>query len=164
MKKYTTKEFDEFLNAFNEGGSEILRHMAVRLVTSNALWSEICSEISNIRKQSLVRKVLRFVAQTALKGTFEVDGLAQSCNFCQMEYGNPVSFGKPCEFTFTSDVTKDLVRVIVTFNTHMVRCYNRFGVKLLEFKVWNGLHFTTDTGRFDIVQYFEENVKRELDY
>lgn len=90
MRKMTVEEFDSYLNSFRENNVPMI-HGAIRMVTG-CLCSDYLSEIDGYRKKSLVRKVLRYVAQTAIRGTMEIDGLAISCSFHEMKNGDAVSF------------------------------------------------------------------------
>ncbi len=150
MKKYTTEEFDRFLDSFRENNVAVM-HSAVRLITSNGLWSELCSEICNYRKQSLVRKVLRYVAETALQGTFEIDGLAQSCAFHDMRNGMPVSFGTNTEWSFThkgQKINVEIANDVATF-------YDTKHNTLKQVEIPSGCHWCCPTGKIDLIQMFE---------
>ena len=151
--KYTTEQFREMLNAFNEN-NEVLMHNAVRLVTSRGLWSELCADISDYHKQSLVRKVLRYVAQTALKGTMEIDGLAQSCAFNEMQDGEPVSFGTDEKWSFYSHRLNS--KVVVEVDGETAKFYNENHVLLMVTKIWDGCHWYIATGRIDLMHYFDD--------
>lgn len=156
--KYTNEEFDRFLNAFKNNNVALI-HTAVRLVTSDVLHTELCEDISSYKKKSLIRKVLRYIATTALKGTFEIDGLSRSCNFCEMENGNPVSFGKYDEWTFWSRRLNQQVTMKIDFKHRYVKCFYMLSNGCLNyygFEVWNGLNLNTDTGRMDIVMHFDD--------
>lgn len=158
--KYTTEEFDKYLNSFNEG-NVIWMNNAVGLVTSNALWSEVCADISNYRKQSLVRKVLRYVAQTAMRGTFEIDGLSVSAHFCEMRDGDPVSFGSATKWSFWSHRLNKKVFVEITeeemgFSAYTAHFYDENKTSLMSVEIWPGCHWTMAYGRVDLVEYFED--------
>lgn len=158
--KYTTKEFDRYLLAF-EKGNTIWMNNAVRLVTSRALWSELCEDISDYRKQSLVRKVLRYVAQTALRGTFEIDGLSVSQSFCEMKDGDPVSFGTLRKWSFWSYRLNQTINVEIVsdkdaFSVKVAKFYDNNHELLMETEIWQGCHWTEITGRVDLVQHFED--------
>ena len=156
--KYTDEDFERFLKAFSNNEVALI-HTAVRLVASNGLNSELCEDISSYEKKSLIRKVLRYVAKTALTGTFEIDGLSRSCNFCEMENGDPVSFGKDNEWTFWSHRLNQQVKVKIDFKHRYVKCFYSLSNGCLNyygFDAWNGLHLTTDTGRMDIVMHFDD--------
>lgn len=151
--KYTTEQFREMLNAFNENNT-VMMNNAVCLVTSRGLWSELCADISDYHKQSLVRKVLRYVAQTALRGTMEIDGLSQSCNFHEMQDGESVSFGTDEKWSFHSHRTNS--KVVVEVNGETAKFYNEDHVLLMETEIWDGCHWYTATGRIDLMHYFDD--------
>lgn len=157
--RYSVEEFDRYLNSFNENNTALI-FGAIRLVTSNGLWSELCSDISDYRKQSLVRKVLRYVAQTALKGTFEIDGLAVSTAFHAMENGYPVSFGTNTEWSFWSKILNQKINVEVDEDDELVTFYDEYHNFLTDVKLWNGCHWTTMSGKVDLVQFFEDWARR----
>ena len=90
QNKITEEEFSKYLNAFAEGNIALI-HGAITLVTNDGLYSERLADVPRYMKSSLIRKVLRYVAKTALQGTFEIDGLSVSCSFCEMANGDPVS-------------------------------------------------------------------------
>lgn len=151
--KYTTEQFGEMLNAFNENNTIIMNN-AVRLVTSNGLWSELCSDISDYHKQSLVRKVLRYVAQTALKGTMDIDSLSQSCSFHEMQNGEPVSFGTNEKWSFYSHRLNS--KVIVKIDGNTAKFYDENNVLLMITNIWKSCHRYTATGRIDLMHYFND--------
>lgn len=151
--KYTTEQFREMLNSFNENNI-VMMNNAVRLVTSNGLWSELCSDISDYHKQSLVRKVLRYVAQTALRGTMEIDGLAQSCAFHEMQNGKPISFGTNEKWSFYSHRLNS--KVVVEINGETAKFYNEDHVLLMITDIWENCHCYTATGRIDLMHYFDD--------
>ena len=152
----TKEEFTELLNSFQSGGSTILKHMAVRMVTSNSMYNGYLEDIPDYMKKSLMRKVLRFVAETSLKGTFEIDGLASSCAFCAMEDGYPVSFGSNTQWSFYSNVLKKTIYVEVKDNK--AKYYNEEHLCLGTMDVSN-VHTTLNSGKFDIVLNFETTMR-----
>lgn len=98
-------------------------------------------------KKSLTRKVLRYVAKTALKGTFEIDGLSVSCSFCEMLDGDPVSFSSSSsEWSF--DHKGQLINVIINSKENIVYYYDKYFKEL-----W---HCEIPDTKFDIVQTFEQ--------
>ena len=152
--KYTVEEFDRYLNAFEEGNKTLMNN-AVALLTSGAIWSELCENISKFRKQSLVRKVLRHVAKTALRGSFEIDGLSVSQKFCEMQDGYPVSFGTNNCWTFWSHRLN--AKIEVSFVADQVVYTNTESHRLVEqlSDVTNNSRFTLE-GKIDIVHHFED--------
>lgn len=152
MKKMTTEEFNSYLNSFGENNVPMI-HSAIRMVTNGIIFSDYTSEIDNYRKKSLIRKVLRYVAQTALKGTLEIDGLSVSCEFCAMANGDPVSFGSTTEWSF--DHKGELINVTIDSTGDFVYYYDKYSEELWHCEIPYGCHWTTATGRIDIVQMFE---------
>jgi hypothetical protein len=157
MRKMTTEEFDSYLNSFSENNVPMI-HGAIRLVTSGALFLDLTSEISKYRKQSLTRKVLRYVAQTALKGTMEIDGLALSCSFHEMKDGDAVSFGDLLKWSFYSHRLKETVFVEIYHKGQEKIAYyydSRHNLRM-EVSIWYGCHFYQSTGRIDLMHYFDD--------
>lgn len=152
MRKVTTEEFSKYLNAFSEGQTTLI-HAAITLVTNDDLYSDRFSDIPRYMKASLVRKVLRYVAKTALKGTFEIDGLSMSCAFCEMANGNPVSFGSTIEWSF--DHKGELINVTIDSTGDFVYYYDKYSKELWHCEIPSGCHCTTPEGRVTIVQMFE---------
>lgn len=161
MRKMTTEEFDGYLNSFKENNVPMM-HSAVRMVTSGAIFLNLTSEISKYRKQSLIRKVLRYVADTALKGTMEIDGLALSCSFHEMKDGDAVSFGNLLEWSFYSHRLKETVYVEINPKDGKVaRYYDSKHNLRMEVNIWQGCHFYQSTGRIDLMHYFDD-VRNQL--
>jgi hypothetical protein len=154
MKKMTTEEFDNYLNSFKENNVPLI-HGAVRIVTG-CLNSDYLSEIDKYRKQSLIRKVLRHVAQTALKGTMEIDGLALSCSFHEMKGGDAVSFGDLLEWSFFSHRLKETIYVEIDQEGEIARYYDNKHNLRMEINIWQGCHFYQSTGRIDLMHYFDD--------
>lgn len=152
MKKMTTEEFSKYLNAFSEGQTPLI-HAAIALVASVDLYSDELSDIPRYMKVSLTRKVLRYVAKTALKGTFEIDGLSVSCSFCEMANGNPVSFGSTIEWSF--DHNGELINVTIDSKGDVVYYYDKYSEELWHCDIPYGCHWTTVQGKSEIVQMFE---------
>lgn len=155
-QKMTKEEFTELLNAFQPEGSTILKHMAVRMVTSSSMYNGYLADIPDYMKKSLMRKVLRFVAETTLKGTFEIDGLSTSCAFCAMEDGYPVSFGSHTSWSFYSNVLDKTIYVEV--KDKKARYYNEHYMCLGSMDVSN-VHTNTISGKVDIVEDFERSMQ-----
>lgn len=149
----TNQQFDELLLSFTEGNIPLI-HQAISVVTSGLIWTSMCEEIPNSHKRSLVRKVLRYVAQTALKGTFEIDSLSVSCNFHEMEYGDPVSFAEWNNWTFFSDRLNKTINVRMDHTT--ATYYDEDHKLLMKVELWPGLHRSRNTGRIDLKLYFED--------
>ena len=152
MRKITTEEFNKYLNAFSEGNTSLI-HGAITLVTNDDLYSERLSDIPRYMKASLIRKVLRYVAKTALKGTFEIDGLSVSCAFCEVRDGDPVSFGSTTEWSF--DHKGQLINVTIDSKGDVVYYYDKYSQELWHCEIPFGCHWTTLKGRIDIVRMFE---------
>ena len=152
MRKITTEEFSKYLNAFSEGQT-LLIHAAITLVTNDDLYSDRLSDIPRYMKSSLIRKVLRYVAKTALKGTFEIDGLSVSCAFCEMANGDPVSFGSTTEWSFNHK--GQLINVTIDSTGDSVYFYDKYSEELWHCEIPFGCHWTTAAGRADIVRIFE---------
>lgn len=156
--RYTDEDFERLLNAFKNNNVALI-HTAVRLVASDVLHSELCKDIDSYKKRSLIRKVLRYVAKTALKGTFEIDGLSRSCNFCEMENGDPVSFGTDDEWTFWSHRLNQQVTVKIDSKRKRIRYLYKLSNGILNtysVDAWGGLHWYADTGRMDIAMHFDD--------
>lgn len=161
MRKMTVEEFDSYLNSFKENNVPMM-HGAVRMVTSGAIFLNLTSEISKYRKQSLIRKVLRYVADTALKGTMEIDGLALSCSFHEMKDGDAVSFGNLLEWSFYSHRLKEIIHVEINPKDGKVaRYYDSKHNLRMEVSIWRGCHFYQSTGRIDLMHYFDD-VRNQL--
>lgn len=151
--KMTKEEFNQYLNSFTENKRHLMM-ASVNLILEGHLWkSEYYSEIPEFMKKSLARKVARFLVQTGIKGTFEADGLAQSCSFAEMELGHPISFGKSNDWTFTSDVAG---KVQVLIFKDSVGYYNRNGETLLKVSIPYGCDPYNAQGRIELVQLFEK--------
>lgn len=151
--KMTKEEFSQYLNSFSENKRNFMM-ASVNLIIEGHLWkSEYYSEIPEFMKKSLGRKVARFLVQTGIEGTFEADGLAQSCSFVEMEMGHPVSFGKSSDWTFTSDLAG---KVQVLIFKDSVGYYNRNGETLLKVSIPYGCDPYNLQGRVELVKLFEE--------
>ena len=155
MKEKMPKEqFSKILNSFNSGNLAFI-HMGVRLVAQNGLNLDYLSEIPDYMKRSLCRKVLRYVAKTALSGTFDIDGLASSCNFCEFENGDSKSFGSNIEWSF--NYKGQLINVTIDPNGKEVYYYDKYSKE-----IWHtdmppyGLHWMTTPGKVDIIRMFED--------
>lgn len=153
-QKMEQKQFSEILNAFNSKRNSALIHMGVRLVAHNDLDLDYLSEIPSFLKASLCRKVLRYVAETALSGTFEIDGLASSCDFCEFENGDPKSFGSNFEWSF--DYKGQLINVTIDPNGKEVYYYDKYSKEIWHTNIPYGVHWTTVPGKIDIVSMFED--------
>lgn len=150
-QKMLMKQFNEILVALESGKDIAKAHMGVRLVAGDDLSCDYLSEIPHYAKSSLCRKVLRYVAKTALKGTFELDGLA-SGTFCAMENGDAVSFGSNVEWSF--DHKGDLINVMI--NGKEVYYYDKYFKEIWHTEIPYGVHWTLSAGRFDLVRMFED--------
>ncbi len=160
--KMTKEQFNDILVAFQTGKNDVLIHMGVRLVAGNDLHLDYLSEIPEYMKTSLCRKVLRYIAQTALKGTMEIDGLASSCSFCEMKNGNAVSFGNLNYWSFWSHrLNKRIdVEILISeeecFQARTAKFYDYEHNLLMEVELWSGCHWTQSTGRIDLMKYFDD--------
>lgn len=151
--KMTKEEFNQYLNSFSENKMSFML-ASVSLVIEGHLWkSSQYSEIPEYMKKSLGRKVARFLLQTGINGTFEADGLAQSCSFVEMKDGYPVSFGKVSDWTFNSE-SAGKVRVLIFRNS--VGYYNPNGDTLLKVSIPHGCDPYNSQGRVELVKLFEE--------
>ena len=156
--KMTKEQFSQYLNSFSENKRHLMM-ASVNLVIEGLLWkSEYYSEIPDYMKKSLGRKVARFLVQTGIEGTFEADGLAQSCSFVEMEMGHPVSFGKSSDWTFTSDLAG---KVQVLIFKDSVGYYNRNGETLLKVSIPYGCDPYNMQGRVELVQLFEKKFDQD---
>ena len=160
-EKMTVDQFNAILVDLEQMKDSSAAHMGVRLVAENCLNLDYLSEISRYAKTSLCRKVLRYVAKTALRGTMEIDGLASSCSFCAMENGDAVSFGSLTEWSFFSYRLKKTIKVEIvsdedSFSARVVRFYDEKRNLLMEVEPWTGLHWTLSTGRIDLMSYFDD--------
>lgn len=155
MKKYTTEQFSEYLNAFNEG-NKILQNSSISFLTSGAIWSDLCSDIPDYMKKSLVRKILRHVAKTALQGTFEIDGLSVSQSFCAMNSGFPESFGTWERWTFHSKRLNK--QITITIDTDdMVRYFDEDHILLMHAPLREIISAGDSISiKVDMVQHFED--------
>lgn len=154
-RKITLEQFNDMLNSFSENNKPLI-NMAVYAVSNDRLNDEVYSEISHYLKASLCRKVCRYIAQTALKGTFEIDGLQVSTSFAEMKNGNPVLFSCPEDFTFDHNGTQ--IRVIVTSNKVAYICNDDILHMTDKPSNW---HYTQEA-MFDLVQNFENWAGNEL--
>lgn len=77
--KMSQEQFDQILIALESDKNQHLAHMGVRLVAGNDFDRDYLSEISHYAKASLCRKVLRYVAKTALKGILACE--SRKCYF-----------------------------------------------------------------------------------
>lgn len=161
MKKMTKEEFDLYLNSFSKNNVSMI-HGAIRVLTSGAIFSDYTSEIDEYHKKSLIRKVLRYVADTALKGTMEIDGLALSCSFHEMKDGKAVSFGNAFEWSFYSHRLKETIYVEIDCKEERIaRYYDNEHNLRMEVSIWQGCHYYQPVGRFDLMHYFDD-VKNPL--
>ena len=155
MRKITKEEFNSYLNSFSENNVPMI-HGAIRVLTSGAIFSDYTSEIDEYHKKSLIRKVLRYVANTALKGTMEIDGLALSCSFHEMKDGEVVSFGDSLEWSFFSHRLKETINVEIDAENKIVRYYDsKHNLRMTE-DIWQGCHYYQPTGRIDLMNYFDD--------
>lgn len=152
-EKMSVEQFKEILNAFYTKNTSKM-HMGVRLVSENMLHMEYLSDIPEYYKTSLCRKVLRYVAETALKGTFEIDGLASSCSFCEMENGDPKSFASNVEWSF--DYNGELINVTIDPSGKEVYYYDKYSKEIWHTNIPYGVHWTQVTGKIDIISMFED--------
>ena len=152
-EKMSLEVFTEILNAFKSGDIPKM-HMGVRLVAENILHKKYLEDIPEYYKTSLCRKVLRYVAETALKGTFEIDGLSTSCSFCEMENGDPKSFGSNIEWSF--DYRGQFINVTIDPNGKEVYYYDKYSKEIWHTNIPQGVHWTQVTGKVDIVSMFED--------
>lgn len=163
----TMEQFNDILVAFQTGKNDALIHMGIRLVSENNLHLDYLSEIPEYMKTSLCRKVLRYVAQIALHGTMEIDGLASSCSFCEMEKGYPVSFGNLSYWSFWSHRLNKRIEVSIEiseeecFQSRTAKFYDYEHNLLMEVELWLGCHWTQSTGRIDLMHYFDD-VRNKL--
>lgn len=146
----TKEEFSNYINAFAENQISLI-NAAISLVANAELCSDRLSDIPKYMKASLTRKVLRYVAKTALKGTFEIDGLSVSCSFCEMHDGDPVSFGSTTEWSF--DHKGELINVTIDSTGDFVYYYDKYSKELWHCETPDG--WDTTPGRINIVQMFE---------
>ena len=166
-QKMSQEQFNDILVAFQTGKNNALIHMGVSLVSGNDLHLDYLSEIPEYMKTSLCRKVLRYVAQTALRGTMEIDGLASSCSFCEMENGHPVSFGGFSYWSFWSHRLNKKINVEILiseeecFMPRTAKFYDYEHNLLMEVELWLGCHWTLSTGRIDLMHYFDD-VRNKL--
>lgn len=160
-KKMTTEEFDSYLNSFRENNVPMI-HAAIRMVTSGGIFLDYTSDIDRYRKQSLIRKVLRYVAQTALKGTMEIDGLAFSGAFYEMKNGDAVSFGDSLEWSFFSNILKETIYVEIDDKDEIARYYDGKHNLRMEVAIWHGCHFYQPAGRIDLMLFFDDTRNQLL--
>ena len=153
----TESEFDKLLESFSENGNLLLRMKAVQLATSKSLWNNDTSQIKQYKKQSLIRKALRFVATVAVSGTYDVDAMSRYCSFNDFKDGNAVSFGEDKKWSFYSSTLKRTIYVNILGNKARYyddkhRLYGSFDVKNIR---WN-----KEWGRQEIVSEFESTMKK----
>ena len=152
-EKMTVDQFNAILIDLESGEDTPRTHMGVRMVSENTLDIDYLSEIPEYMKTSLCRKVLRYVAKTALKGTMEIDGLASSCSFCAMENGHAVSFGSNVEWSFNHK--GELINVTIDSKGKKVYYYDKYFKELYHCEIPYGVHWTQVTGRIDLIGIFE---------
>lgn len=92
MKKMTEEEFNKILNSYNTEDEE-LQIEGILLVTTK-LNSSYLSDIPNYYKNSLIRKVLRYVAKTAMSDIDKLNKIAYLGAFYEMKDGEQVLFKK----------------------------------------------------------------------
>lgn len=154
MKQKMSKEqFNEILIALESDENVAKAHMGVRLVAGDDLSLDYLSEIPHYMKASLCRKVLRYVAKTALKGTFDLDGLAYG-TFCTMENGHSVSFASHVEWSF--DHKGELINVAIDCDGKSVYYYDKYSREIWHCEIPYGCHWTQTSGKVDIVRMFED--------
>ena len=152
-QKMSMEQFNEILIALESGKNVAKAHMGVRLVAGDDLSLDYLSEIPHYAKASLCRKVLRYVAKTALSGTFELDGLA-SGTFCAMENGHAVSFASNMEWSFNHK--RELINVKIDSKEKNVYYYNKYFEEIWHTEIPYGVHWTTTPGKVDLVRMFED--------
>ena len=161
-EKMTVDQFNAMLIDLEQMKDSPAAHMGVSIVAGYiALDMDYMSEIPNYMKASLCRKVLRYVAKTALKGTMEIDGLSSSCGFCAMENGHAVSFGSITKWSFFSyrlnkTITVEINQDEDSFSARTVRFYDEDRNLLMEVEPWQGCHWTQSTGRIDLISHFDD--------
>lgn len=153
-EKMTVDQFNAILVDLEQMKDSPAAHMGVSIVAGyTALDMDYMSEIPSYMKASLCRKVLRYVAKTALKGTMEIDGLASSCGFCAMENGHAVSFGSNVEWSFNHK--GELINVTIDSKGKEVYYYDKYSKELYHCEIPYGVHWTQVTGRIDLIGIFE---------
>jgi hypothetical protein len=160
-EKMTVDQFNTILIDLESGKDTPHAHMGVRIVAGNSLDLDYLSEIPSYMKASLCRKVLRYVAKTALKGTMEIDGLASSCSFCAMENGHAVSFSSITKWSFFSHRLNKTITVEInqdedSFSARVAKFYDEDRNLLMEVEPWQGCHWTQSTGRIDLISHFDD--------
>jgi hypothetical protein len=161
MMKITKEQFNDILVAFQINDQRYI-HLGVQMVANNRLSEDYFSEVPEYMKSSLCRKVLRYVAQTALRGTMEIDGLASSCSFCEMKNGHPVSFGGLNYWSFWSQRLNKKINVEILiseeecFQPRTAKFYDYEHNLLMEVEIWQGCHWTQSIGRIDLMGYFDD--------
>lgn len=156
-EKMTVDQFNAILIDLEQMKDSPAAHMGVSIVAGyTALDMDYMSEIPSYMKASLCRKVLRYVAKTALKGTMEIDGLASSCSFCAMENGHAVSFGSNTEWSFYSHRAHRTIKVEICYDENQAKFYDLDGKLWMEVELWQGCHWTISTGRIDLMHYFDD--------
>jgi len=153
-EKMTVDQFNAILVDLEQMKDSPAAHMGVSIVAGyTALDMDYMSEIPSYMKASLCRKVLRYVAKTALKGTMEIDGLASSCSFCAMENGHAISFGSNVEWSFNHK--GELINVTIDSKSKEVYYYDKYFKELYHCEIPYGVHWTQVTGRIDLIGIFE---------
>ena len=160
-EKMTVDQFNAILVDLEQMKNSPAAHTGIRLVSENTLDIDYLSGIPSYMKTSLCRKVLRYVAKTALKGTMEIDGLASSCRFCAMENGYAVSFGSLTKWSFFSHRLNKTITVEInqnddSFSAKVAKFYNEDKNLLMEVELWSGCHWTQSVGRIDLISYFDD--------
>lgn len=153
-QKMTQEQFNNILVAFQTNKNDALIHMGVRLVAGNDLHLDYLSEIPEYLKTSLCRKVLRYVAQTALNGTFDLDGLASSCGFCEMVDGHSKSFANNVEWSFNHK--GELINVTIDPKGKEVYYYDKYSKEIWHTEIPYGVHWITTSGKVDLISMFED--------
>ena len=160
-EKMTVDQFNTMLVDLESGKDTPHAHMGVRIVAGNSLGLDYLSEIPSYMKASLCRKVLRYIAKVALKGTMEIDGLSSSCGFCAMENGHAVSFGSITKWSFFSHRLNKTITVEInqdedSFSARVAKFYDENRNLLMEVEPWQGCHWTLSTGRIDLISHFDD--------
>lgn len=161
-EKMTVDQFNAMLIDLEQIKDSPAAHMGVSIVAGySALDMDYMSEIPSYMKASLCRKVLRYVAKTALKGTMEIDGLAYSCGFYAMENGHTVSFGSITKWSFFSRRLNKTITVEInqdenSFSARVAKFYDENRNLLMEVEPWSGCHWTQSIGRIDLISHFDD--------
>jgi len=116
--RITEEQVQDLMEALDTNGHPGYITMAINALILNQFNSDYWKDIPTSMKSELVKKVLQYIASTALRGTIEIDGLARSCKFTDTPYSDPYNF------TFTLNENQQQIRVKAVPKAGLVHYYD----------------------------------------